>query len=498
MVSTPSRALILARISDARDGDTTGVDGQVTDCRGLGERLGWQFGPAETHVIIENDTSAFKRRKIKLPDGRYELRTIRPGFRRALGMLASGEADGLVALDLDRTVRDPRDLEDLIDIIEASRPRTPVESVTGSLRLANDSDISMARVMVAIANKSSRDTSRRVSRARLQRAQEGRNGGGPRTFGFEADGLTIRQVEAGEIVKAADAILAGVSLRQAVADLRRRGVPTVTGAPWSTITLRDILRRPRNAALMVHRPTRETRARHRTYTDADIVGKAPWPAILPEDTWRSVCAILDNPARRTSPGNTPRWLGSKIYLCGKCADGTACHVHGVTAGRAQYRCDQVPHLARSAERVDEFVTEVVVARLARPDAAGLLTPPGSGPAPAADLRREAATLRELLDEQARMHARGVIDGRQLAAGSAELRTRLNAIEGRLSTAVARNPLDGIAGNPEAAAVWAGLDIGKQRAILRALVTVTLHSARKGRLPGGARFDTDSIAFGWHE
>jgi site-specific DNA recombinase len=83
-------------------------------------------------VIVNKETgsglrgvSAFKRRRIPLPDGRIELRTVRPGFRRALAMLA----DGLIALDLDRAMRDPRDLEDLIDLVEQSSPRIPVEPV---------------------------------------------------------------------------------------------------------------------------------------------------------------------------------------------------------------------------------------------------------------------------------------------------------------------------------------------------------------------------------
>src|ERR1039457_489548 len=166
----PAQTLILARISDARDGDDKGVTDQLHDGRGLADRLSWGVGPAATHLIVENDTSAFKRKRTKLPDGRTELRTVRPGFRSAVAMLADGRADGLIAYDLDRTVRDPRDLEDLIDVVESSRPRIPVESVTGSLRLASDADITMARVMVAVANKSSRDTARRVARARLRLA----------------------------------------------------------------------------------------------------------------------------------------------------------------------------------------------------------------------------------------------------------------------------------------------------------------------------------------
>ncbi len=38
----------------------------------------------------------------------------------------------------------PRDLEYLIDVVELASPRIPVESVTGSLKLASDADITYA------------------------------------------------------------------------------------------------------------------------------------------------------------------------------------------------------------------------------------------------------------------------------------------------------------------------------------------------------------------
>lgn len=92
------------------------------------------------HLAIRTviDTSAFKRRTVALPGGRKAERVVTPGFRRALELLQSGQADGLLALDLDRIARDPRDLEDLIDVVESHTPHVPVESVTGSLRLANE------------------------------------------------------------------------------------------------------------------------------------------------------------------------------------------------------------------------------------------------------------------------------------------------------------------------------------------------------------------------
>lgn len=489
----PERALRLARISDARDEDTKGVDAQGEDCDARGGALGWRFGPPSTHHITENDTSAFKRKVVTLPDGRREKRTVRPGFREALAMLADGRADGLMAYDLDRAVRDPRDLEDLIDVIEASSPRIPVESVTGSLRLANDADITMARVMVAVANKASRDTARRVARARLRQAEEGRWGGGKRPFGFEGDGVTVRPSEAAEIARAADAIVAGVSLRQVTASLRGRGVPTVTGARWDTQTVRDMLLRPRNAGLMVHRPMGGRGPRDaRLYTAADVTGPAPWGPLVPEVTWQAVCSILTDPGRRTGPGAPPRWLGSRIYLCGVCGDGTTMVVNGSTSGGyrySRYFCKEKGHLARAAVTCDKWVTANVTAYLARPDLDDIIDPPPEPGDDAESLRRQAATLRELLDEQARLHARGVIDGRQLAAGSAEIRGQLGGAEERLAALSGRDPLFGLAGNPDAAQVWETLDLGQRRSVLRRVAVVTVHRPAR---PRGSRFDYESV------
>jgi site-specific DNA recombinase len=489
-----SDAIILARISDARDGDERGVSDQLSDGQLLAQRLRWTVGPAHTHHVIENDTSAFKRKRITLPDGSHQLRTVRPAFRQALAMLGDGRADGLIAYDLDRACRDPRDLEDLIDVIESSRPRIPVESVTGSLKLATDADITMARVLVAVANKSSRDTARRVARARLRQAASGQYGGGKRRYGFERDGATIREDEAAEIRRWADSILAGVSLRQVTASLRDRGVPTATGgAAWDTQTVRDILLRPRNAGLMVHRAASDPRVGP-PYDDAEIVGTAPWPAIVPAQAWRAVCAILTDPARNNHAGNTPRWLGSRIYRCGRCDDGTTLVVMGSQTGAkrySRYTCDAARtggkwHLARAAKPVDELVEAALIARLERPDAADLI--PASGGVDLAALYAEEASLRELLNEQARLHARKVIDGQQLEAGSRELRVDLTRVRAAIAAAEITSPLAGIAGRPDAAQLWKGLDLGRKRALLRVLADVTLQPA----VQQGPRFDPDSV------
>lgn len=333
----PSRAVLLVRISyrkadegdentedDVTDGEparrraefSKGIGRQEEDGRALAQRLGWTVAK----VIPEDDTSAFKRRKIQLPDGTTALRTVRPGFRAALDLLASGEYDGLIADDLDRVARDPRDLEDLIDVVESRRPRIPVESVTGSLRLANDADITVARIMCAVANKSSRDTSRRVARKHEELAAEGKPGGGGfRGYGYDRRNLEILPEEAKIVKEIAARILGtwdgwtpaqreaidleiGESLNSIANDLKARKVPTVTGAPWNSRSVKSVVTKPRVAGLRAHRK--------------EVVGDAVWPAILDRDTWEEVCARLAGRFRNVDLG-LQRWL-TGVLVCSKC------------------------------------------------------------------------------------------------------------------------------------------------------------------------------------
>ena len=527
---TPRCAIVLTRISDARDGDEQGVNRQEKDGRLLADRLEWTVGPAETHVIVENDTSAYKRRKVcrsclyperactcpPLPNGGKRetvLRTWRPGFRRALEMLRTGQADGLIALDLDRACRDPRDLEDLIDTVESRSPRIPVESVTGSLRLGSDGDITMGRVLVAVANKSSRDTGRRVARKRQEKAAMGEYGGNQRAYGWGVPKLDratgepltdektgrplldmgkLVEAEAAEVRTWADQVLAGVSLREITADLRERGVPTVKGGDWGTWTVRDILLRPRNCGLAVYQ-VRETLKAYRDrgepppYDAGVIPGvTGSWEPIMDEDTWRAVAVLLTDPSRRTSPGGTPRWLGSLLYKCGVCAAaGTeqTVFVNGAVNGRGpSYFCrGPVGHLRRSVPGVDGYVTDVIVARLSQPDAAGLITPQ-QGP-DRDTLSREANRLREAKANVLSLVASGDFTPGEARQQVKPITDRLAQIDAQLAVTVARSPLDALPlGTDKVREVWERLPLGSQRAIIRLLVDVTLGKGRPGRAP----------------
>jgi DNA invertase Pin-like site-specific DNA recombinase len=499
-------ALIYLRLSDFRDEDADAFDAREARLRAEAARLGWHVG----RVVVENDwmpgngngrarpASAFKRRKIRTPSGRTELRTIRPGFRSMLDDLMAGRASAVLAEDLDRACRDPRDLEDFIDVMRERR--ADARSLSGSLtftRGGTDSEITMARVMVTMANKSSLDTSRRVASGRQARAADGSYGGGRRPFGYRPDPESVKHrrtllvipEEAAEITRAAEAVLASAGtvatdgpLKSLARSLRERAVPTVTGTAWSALTLRDILLKPTVAGLAPH-------------TDPDTgqvtLNKALWQPILERDTWEAVRAVLTDPARRTTTSNAPKWLGTGIYRCGICDDGTSVHVTGGRDHSPAYVCKKRSHLRRQAEMTDAWVAMHIIERLSRDDAADLLAPPARPGVDAHALRAEARNLTEIGKRQARMHALGDMPDDEYMEGSRARKARLARIRADLAAATAPDPLAEFRGQPGAEKVWDSLPLPRKRAVLKLVASVTLlPAARRGK-----GFDPESVRIG---
>ncbi|GAA0986902.1 hypothetical protein ENKNEFLB_01937 [Nocardioides aquaticus] len=353
MKNTPKNPALLVRISDDKAEDRAGVGRQEADTRALAVRLGWGTG----EVFVENDTSAFKRRAVTLPDGSTGLRVFRPEFRRLLDAITVGQVDGLIAYHLDRVARDPRDLEDLIDAVELTR--IPVDSVTGSLRLASDADITMARIGVAIANQSSRDASRRIRRKMDELAEAGTySGGGARRYGYEPDGMTVRPDEAEVLRYAAHRVLEGASVTAVGRELDEQGHRPVKAQRWSSKTLGDQLRSARVAGLRVHR--------------GEIVGEAAWPAILERDTWEQVLVALNSRRTYDNRRELAHWLGGLLF-CDRC--GHALQANFVREGVHRYWCHSghrrggCGRIAIQGEGAEREAERQVVEYLSRPDVA---------------------------------------------------------------------------------------------------------------------------------
>jgi site-specific DNA recombinase len=274
------RAATYARISRDREGAGLGVDRQEADCRALAERLGWEV----VAVFVDNDISAYDRRK------------VRPQYRAMLDAVLAGEVQGILAWHTDRLHRRAKELEELVSIVEARHVQVHTVKA-GNIDLATPSGVMLAGVLGSMAQYEVEHSRERVKRAKSQAASEGKYRGGPRPFGYEKDGMTVRPSEAKVIRDATTAVLAGRTLASLTREMNEAGVPTAGRSDtWKYGALRDVLLRPRNAGLLARGlPGKSGQA-----YEYEEVGRAAWPALVFEDEWRAVVAVLTDPGRQTS------------------------------------------------------------------------------------------------------------------------------------------------------------------------------------------------------
>jgi DNA invertase Pin-like site-specific DNA recombinase len=424
------------------------VERQEADCRQLADREGLTV----VEVYVDNDLSAYSGKP-------------RPQYRAMLAAIQTGQISAVICWHTDRLHRHPAELEEYIAVCEPRGVAT-LTVKAGPIDLLTPSGQMVARQLGAVARYEVAHLIERQTAARRQAATAGRWAGNKRPFGYQADGVTVHPEEADALRWVAAQVLAGTSLRAIARELNSRGVRTSAGGTWDPRTLGRVLRRPRNAGLSVYR--------------GQVVGPAVWPAILDEDTWRGVVAVLQDPGRRANPGRPPRWLLVNLAHCGVCGELV------ISKARARpnmvvYTCKASAHLSRNAADVDAFVEAVIVERLSRPDAAELLVPDRQGDTAGLHLRD--AALGERLVELGRLYGDGVIDAPQLQAATASIRSQREQITATLAAASRGSVLAGVADAPDPAKVWAGLDLSRRRAIIDTLATVTILPARRGRRPG---------------
>lgn len=448
-VLRPLPSAIYARISRDREGAGLGVDRQEADCRALAERLGWQV----VAVYVDNDISAYSGAR-------------RPQYEAMLAAVRDSQVKGVVAWHPDRLHRRAVELETFVSVAETHGLQ--VQTVTaGTVDLSSASGRMVARMLGAAAQHEVDHARERMRRAKTQAAVDGRYRGGPRPFGYEGDGTTVREDEAQVVRDATTAVLAGRSLAAVARDLNESGRTTSSGKPWTYARLRDVLVRPRNAALVHH--GRADRG------DFEVVGVATWPAIVDEESWRAVHALLTDPSRRKQQGNDPRWLGAGIYTCGLCGTAMRAAPYGGTERTANrprkflYRCTSTAHLTVSTRQTDEHVRGVV-AELVRDPRVVAAMQPHDDPLLAADRERRTA-LAARLESFESDYAQGAITGSQLQKATTAVTAQIAEVDLRLAAGLQRSTASPIVQAPDPGQAFLAAPVDVQRAVLRSVLTV---------------------------
>lgn len=446
--------VIYARISRDREGAGIGVARQEKECREL---------LADVDLVItDNDLSAYSGKP-------------RPGYERLLGLLNDGRVQTLVVWHNDRLHRSPKELEAFIDVIE--RNPVTIRTVTAGLfDLSTPAGRMQARVLGAAARYESEQKSVRIKSKFREKAAAGEWHGGVRPFGYDDDGVTIRESEAETVRQATREVLAGGSLRDIARRLNDAGVTSTLGKPWSPNQVKAMLIRARNAGLREHH--------------GEVVGQATWPALVEEADWRAARALLMDPSRRTTTTNARKYLLSGIATCAEC-DGVII-AKWVTTRRSKrlvYECRYSHCVARAMHHVDALVEETVIARLQRDDARDLLqVEPNQG----VDLNAEADELRARMQQAAEAFTVGAITMQQLQTITQGCQNRLSAINATQLDGARASLLYALVDAADAHTVWEGLSLTQRRAVIGTLLDVSLaRTARRG--PG---FDVESVRLTW--
>ncbi|PWI16465.1 hypothetical protein DI272_21555 [Streptomyces sp. Act143] len=373
---------------------------------------------------------------------------------------------------------------------------------------------------IVAAQEESAHKGERVTLARKRQAKNGEFGGGMRRYGWGVETGRFRSVcvnpkapiaerryedrpildmskhrpaEAAEIRLWAKELLSGVAVAQLLRDLEKRKVPTQaqtdgrtdkrtgkTGqSKWSSRTIQGILTSPRVSG-------------HAEYR-GEIVKRDAYDAIIPEDTRQALITLFANPARKTSPGNTPKWLGSLIYECAVCDDGSTLTVRANNKGEPAYRCRTCTRGKQLAVPLDQHITTLVIEHLSREDVAQLI--PSTPEIDFAALRTEAKELEGRKQEAGVSYGRGKITLAVLETVTSEIDQRQSEIQAQLTAAASEHPLAPFLGAQDAAAVWEGLSLGRRREVLKALGRITVKPRKH---PGAARvrplLDTSAVEF----
>ncbi len=474
---TPAAALpaaLYVRISRDREGAGLGIERQETDCRALAERLGWHV----TEVFADNDISAASG-------------APRPAYRAMLDAVRSGQVKAVLAWHTDRLHRRPVELEEFISLAE--NHGLQVQTVkAGNIDLSTPSGRMVARMLGSAARYEVDQTKDRIKRQKQDAAGRGQYRGGPRPFGYEPDGMTVREDEARAVLEASRAALAGRTLAALAREWNERGLTGTLGRPWTYNNLRDVLLRPRNAGLLARGlPGRKKqRPGEPDWSfENDVIGPAAWPAIVPEDEWRALVTLLADPARRMNKTRETRWLGSGIYRCGVptgevdhqgepilCGAVLRTAPHGGTQQkpfqrRYLYRCSARAHLTIRADLTDAHVLDVVAQTVRDPRIASMMHPGTEGLT--ADRQRRAALEVRLSTIEAD-YIDGGINAKLYAKATEKVAAEIQEIDERMARALRRSASSDIlmATDPGKAFLDAPIDV--QRAVLATVLSVTIN------------------------
>jgi hypothetical protein len=393
--------------------------------------------------------------------------------------VTAGRVGRIVCFKLDRVYRQPRQLEELIDLAEQGLRIVAVEG--GEVDLNTSQGRTMARVVIAMAAGESDNTSERLKHQKAQRREEGLPNGGPRAVGWK-DVTHHHPTEAKVLVAAMDALLAGSSLNDLAREWNRTGFRGRKN--WTSADLIDILTLPRHAGLVGH--------------NGAVIREATFTGIVDRAKWEQVCAVI---AARRNGHAAPRRRSvlTGIAFCGKCGSTMTRSSKG-KGQRAVWRCHSGPgkpgcgNVAIMADRFEALLVEATFQYVDNADLSQLMADA------APDLRaitKAISSLDRREEQLASSLAKGTIKRRLFELTATQIEAERENLRSRLARESKRGVLVVYAGQSGTLRrVWDDLSVDQRRSIIReSLGKVTVMPRGRAREKGAPLFDPTRIVVG---
>jgi DNA invertase Pin-like site-specific DNA recombinase len=458
------RAGCYCRISADPKDKREGVGRQREDTTALCEVKGWT--PAGFY--IDNDRSASNGKQ-------------RPEWDRLLADIKTGRIDAIAAWDQDRSWRMMHELEELRRFFTKLGRKIPLATTgQGDVDLYSPTGVLTAQIKTAVSEHEIAMMKVRMRRAARQRAEQGI----PkwrRAFGYLPNTHQPDPETAPLVKQAYVAILAGSSLNDICRLWNDAGALTINQNLWTPPQVSNFLRKARNAGLRSH--TRDGKT--------ELVGKGTWPALVDESTWRAAQAMLNAPGRAPGRKTVRRHRLTGVLGCGKCGHYLSGQItiHGALA----YNCKQCRGVSVRAEHVEPLLYDLVVGRLAMPDARDLLQAEIHDEAEAEAIREELNTLYEELEKIGVERGQRLLTGPQAKIATELINADIAKLEHRQQDAERIRIFDGLKlGTPKVGLGIRAVSPDRFRAIVAVLMTVTVAPVGKG----GKVFNPERVQVVW--
>lgn len=450
---------IYCRISKDPANDEAGVRRQEKQLRTMLKARGLTIG----EVIVDNDKSASKKSKKK-----------RVGYFKVCDRIRLGQSGGVAVYHSKRLLREPREMEDFIDLYEEHPGNVWLTLMSGDVDLSTATGRFQARLFAGLGALEIEEQSERIKAQKAEARSAGKFMGGQRPFGFTKDGKKHEPTEAAAYRDLFKRVCDGESLSAIARAWEAKGLLNRKGERYDTTSLRSLIAQKRAVGMKV---------------DGTL---GDWKPITTVEMQKRALAALRSrstrPRVRATNTKRPAMLLSSLLTCGRCEKPLRAR-----EGRL-YKCD--PNQSKGCGRkinAKSLETEVemrLIALLRDPKTIKTVNQLRTKTPDVSGLSDRAQHLRAEIAGYTADAKAGDISRAQFKEIVGGLTAQLDKIEAQLDSMTA---IPAISSDPNAVAEgWSGFDLDTRRRHLAAFVrTIRINDAN-----GDKVFNPDRVVVEW--